>query len=386
MSETRPLGGKIWTKPMKVLSVFAALGLFFIAKRFLLGIGAVSNMSDGYPWGIWIAYDVVVGTALACGGYSMALLIYVFNRGEFHHALRPALLTSMFGYTLAGVSVMFDIGRYWQSYNLFIPGRSQFNSVLFEIALCIALYTAVLWIEFSPSFLEKMREKGKLKLLNRVLFVFIALGVLLPTMHQSSLGTLLLIAGSKVSPLWHTSLMPLLFLTSAIAMGYAVVILESIISSISFRIPFETKMLGKIAGVVPYLVIVFLMVRIGDVVYRGQLGAIFNGSLNGFVFVLENVLYLASVVLLLPRSKRESKQRLFIAASCLLFAGAGYRFNTFLVGFDPGPGWSYFPSFSELSVSLGLVALEIMGYIVFVKKLPVLPGRSPARNVMKVVQ
>ena len=167
------------------------------------GIGAVSAMNDGFPWGIWITYDVVVGTAFACGGYSMALLVYVFNNGEYHPLVRPALLASMFGYTLAGVSVFIDIGRYWQIYNVFLPWFTNFNSVLLEVALCIALYIGVLWVEFSPAFIEaKTGTKSKV---NKVLIFFIALGVLLPTMHQSSLGSLMILAGAKLSQLWWTS-------------------------------------------------------------------------------------------------------------------------------------------------------------------------------------
>ena len=374
MSENRPIGGKILTKPFMVLGVFAALGLFFLIKRFIFGLGAVSNMSDGYPWGIFITYDVVVGTAIACGGYSMALLIYIFNRGEYHHALRPALMASVFGYTLAGISVFFDVGRYWQIYNIFLPGYAHTNSVLFEIALCIGLYIAVLWVEFSPTFMEALKARGMLKTFNRLMFFFIALGVLLPTMHQSSLGTLMVIAGTKLSPLWQTGALPVLFLISAIAMGFSIVIFESTVSSVSFKRPIETPMLAKLAGVLPVLLGVYLTVRFGDLAVRGQLGAIFTSGLNSFFFILETALYVAALVLLIPQKNRASAQKLFVAASILLFAGAGYRFNTFLVGYNPGQGWHYFPSFSELSISFGLIAAEIMAYIYMVKRFPVLPA------------
>ena len=119
--ESRPIGGEIFTKPFKVLMAFALFAAVLVVIRLIYGLGAVTNLSDGYPWGIWITYDVVAGTAIACGGYAMAILVYVINKGEYHPLVRPALLASMFGYTLAGVSVMFDIGRYWQAYNLFLP-------------------------------------------------------------------------------------------------------------------------------------------------------------------------------------------------------------------------------------------------------------------------
>ncbi len=378
MTESKPLGGKIITKPFLVCAFFFAVAAVLLIKRFIYGIGAVSNLSDGYPWGIWIAYDVVTGTAIACGGYSMALLVYIFNKGEYHPLVKPALLASMFGYTLAGFSVMFDIGRYWQAYNLFLPKYFQFNSVMFEVALCVSLYISVLWIEFSPTLAEWIQAKGLKKTLDRVMFIFIAIGVLLPTMHQSSLGSLLLIAGKKVSPLWHTSFLPLLFLISAITMGYAIVIFESIVSSVGFKREIETPILSKLAAMIPVLISIYLVIRFADILVRGQLGLVFAFDLKAVMFIIENILYVIPAVILFSPEKRKKNRQLFIAAGCLLLAGSVYRFNAYLIGFDPGAGWQYFPSFSEIMITLGVIALEVMAYMIFVKKMPVLPGMRHA--------
>ena len=123
--------------------------------RFLYGLGAVANINSGYPWGIWVVVDVIIGTAFGCGGFAMALLVYIFNRGQYHPLMRPALLSGLFGYTLGGFAVIFDLGRYWQAYNLLLPWYAQPNSVMFEVALCVMAYVVVLWIEFSPVFLER---------------------------------------------------------------------------------------------------------------------------------------------------------------------------------------------------------------------------------------
>jgi len=374
MTESKPLGGKIITKPFLVCAFFFAIAAVLLVKRFIYGIGAVSNLSDGYPWGIWIAYDVVTGTAIACGGYSMALLVYIFNKGEYHPLVKPALLASMFGYTLAGFSVMFDIGRYWQAYNLFLPKYFQLNSVMFEVALCVSLYIGVLWMEFSPTLAEWLQAKGLKKTLDRVIFIFIAIGILLPTMHQSSLGSLLLIAGKKVSPLWHTGFLPLLFLISAITMGFAIVIFESIISSVGFKREIETPILSKLAGIIPFLLSIYLVVRFADIIIRGKIGLVFAFDLRAVMFIIENILYIIPAVILFSAENRRKNRQLFIAAGCLLLAGSVYRFNAFLVGFDPGAGWQYFPSFSEIMITLGVISLEIMGYMIFVKKMPVLSG------------
>lgn len=373
MGEFKPLGGKIITKPFLVLAAFALFAGILIIKRFIFGIGAVSNMSDGYPWGIWIAYDVVVGTAFACGGYAMALLIYVFNKKTYYPLIRAAILASMFGYTLAGVSIFFDVGRYWQAYNLILPWYAQLNSVMFEVALCVTTYIMVLWIEFTPAFLERWNKEKVLKVLKKVLFAFIAIGVLLPTMHQSSLGLLIYIAGQKVSPLWQTDFIPLLFLISSITMGYAIVVFESIISSLGFRRPMETPLLSKLSAIIPKLILLYLVFRFGDLLWRGQLGAILSLDIKSFMFIIENILYIAPMVILFRPVNRERPRMLFIGAVLMLLAGAVYRFNAFLIGFDPGPGWHYFPSFSETMITLGIIALEVLLYLVVVKTLPVLP-------------
>jgi Ni/Fe-hydrogenase subunit HybB-like protein len=376
MEESQPLGGKVVTKPFLVLAALALTGGILIIYRFVFGLGAVTNLSDGYPWGIWITYDVLIGTALGCGGYAMALLIYAFNRWEYHPLVRSAVLTSVFGYTLAGVAVFLDIGRYWNGYNLFLPWHVNFNSVLVEVALCIAAYVVVLWIELAPTVLEGRSSPKALetrKRLERWLPVIVALGILLPTMHQSSLGTLMIIAGHKLSPLWQTQLLPLLFLMTAIAMGYAVTMFESLLSSMIFKRPFETPLLAKVSGVMFWLVSAYLVLRFGDLVLRGQVGLMFGENLNSLMFFIENLLFLEAVIILAAPSRRMNTRWLFVAAVFLLLAGSIYRFNAFLVGYNPGPGWSYFPALPEILITLGIVALELMGYLYFVKRYPVLP-------------
>src|SRR5512138_120486 len=150
------LEGKIFTKSFFVLLTLVIIGFYYIGVRYVKGIGAVSNMSDGYPWGIWITYDVATGTAIACGGYAMAILVYIRNHMHYHPMIRSCILTSMFGYGLAGFSVMVDLGRPWNSYNFFVPSRWQANSAMFEVALCVMAYSLVLIIEFLPAILYSM--------------------------------------------------------------------------------------------------------------------------------------------------------------------------------------------------------------------------------------
>lgn len=375
-AEFVPLRTKVVTKPFLVLAALALTGLILIGYRYVAGLGAVTNLSDGYPWGIWIAYDVLVGTALGCGGYAMAILVYVFNRWEYHPLVRSAVLTSVLGYTLAAVAIFVDIGRYWNGYKLFLPWQVNLSSVLVEVALCIAAYVVVLWIEFLPTLLEKHREHPQaavwLRRLNQALPVIAAVGILLPTMHQSSLGTLMVIAGGKLSPLWQTYLLPLFFLMSALAMGFAVTAVESIASSYFFGRPYETPMLANLARVTAGVVAAYLALRLADLLYRGA-PVLSSGVLSG-MFFLENLLYLVPLIFLISPGASRNLRVLFLAGVALLLAGSVYRFNAFLVGFNPGPGWRYFPAVPEIVITLGLVSLELMAYLYFVKRYPVLPA------------
>ena len=373
MHAPEPLGGKIFTKPFKTMMVIAIVAFVLLAVRFLFGIGAVTNLSHGYPWGLWIVYDVVTATAISCGGYSIALIVYIFNKGEYHPLVRSALLASMFGYTLAGFAIFVDIGRYWQMYNIFLPGYANVNSVMFEVAFSISIYIFVMWIEFSPTFLEAAKKHTALKNIKKVMFVFIALGVLFPTMHQSALGTLMVVAGDKLSALWQTGWLPLLFLITAISMGFAIVVFESIFSSITFKRPFETPLLSKLAGVMPKLLILFFIVRFGDIFWRGAFGEALRFDLNAIMFWVENLIFLYAIITLMPAEKRNQTKYLYRGAVALIIAGALYRFDVFIVAFNPGAGWHYFPSASEIIITVGMICIELMAYLVIVKKFSVLP-------------
>ncbi len=371
MKEEQPLGGKILTPTFLFCLLLFLISLLFIGKRFIYGLGAVTHMSDGYPWGIWIAFDVVIGTAFGCGGYALALLIYVFNKGEYHPLLRPALMTSLFGYSLAGVAVVIDVGRYWQLYNIFLPWYINPNSVLLEVALCVGAYVFVLWVEFSPTFLTKFGGDKARAGLKKIMFIFIALGILLPTMHQSSLGTVMVIAGSKLSPLWWTGLLPLLFLISCVFMGYAIVVFESCVSAQRYTLPDETHLLGKLSAVMAWLIAVYLAVRFADVAIRGHLNLAFKGDLLGNMFLLENLLLLVPMCILFVPANRRKAPLLFLSAVSIVLAATLYRFNCYIIGFNPGDGWRYFPAFGEIFISLGIVAIEIMAFLWFIKRLPV---------------
>jgi Ni/Fe-hydrogenase subunit HybB-like protein len=375
----RPLGGSTFTPFTLLLGVLAAIAGVILVYRFINGLGAVTNLNDGYPWGIWIAYDVVVGSAFACGGYSMALLVYIFNKGQYHPLVRPALLASLFGYTLAGVSVIFDLGRWWNFWHIFWPGYAQVNSVMFEVAVCISAYIVVMWIEFSPAFLEKWGMKDVKQKLNKLLFFFIALGVLLPSMHQSSLGSLLVIFGQQIHPLWQSGmLLPVTYLLTAILLGFAVVIFEATLSSTGFKRQLETDVLTPLAKVMYLTLAAYVVLRVAEVLIRGALGTAFAATWQAFWFWVEMACFIVPLVTLASENARRSASKLFVGAVLLMLGGFLLRINGFLVGYMTGEGWNYFPSLAELMVTVGIIAFEILAYIYIVRNYPVLPAAQPA--------
>jgi Ni/Fe-hydrogenase subunit HybB-like protein len=374
------------TAPFKILLAVAAIGAICAAYRFFNGIGAVSNLNNGYPWGIWIAIDVVVGTAIGCGGYAVGLLVYVLNKGRYHPLVRPAVLTSLLGYGLAVFAVVIDLGRFWALWKVPIYFWRWSHSPMLEVALCVVAYNTVLLVEFSPALFEKLRatatgglrtftETG-LRLVEKSFVWLLALGLLLPTMHQSSLGTMMLLPGPRMHPLWFTPWLPLLFLVNCIAMGFSIVAIESTFSAVAFGRRRETAMLSSLAHVTAWVGLCWAVLRVAEVVLMGKIGHV--ASLYGIPFLLEVGLLAAGALVLLDGSRRASPAWQVRASILMLLGGALFRLNTYMVAFNPGPHFSYFPALPELLITFGIIAAEIAIYIAAVKTFPILGGAAAA--------
>jgi Ni/Fe-hydrogenase subunit HybB-like protein len=370
-----PIGGSLINAATLVCAVLIAILAAILLARFVFGIGAVTNVNDGYSWGIWVVVDVMIGSALACGGFSVALLVYIFNKGEYHPLIRPALLASLFGYTLAGSGIFFDLGRWWNFWHIFWPSYANPNSVMFEVAVCVTAYIVVMWIEFAPVFLEKFGLHDVKKKLTKVLFFFIALGMVLPMMHQASLGTMLVVMGGQVNPLWQTPAVPLIYLLTAIIIGYGVVLFESCVAASAYRRQIETHLLNPMSRIMLGVLAVYLLVRLGDLLARGAIGEAFKLNLQAFSFWLENLCFIAPFFLIGSAEARRNPARLFLAGIAIMLGGILLRLNGFLIGYShhTGSGWSYFPSFSEVMVTTGMFAIEVLGYIIITRRFPVLP-------------
>jgi Ni/Fe-hydrogenase subunit HybB-like protein len=373
---TEPMGGNILTRPYLFLSLLVLIALGLLVFRFVYGLGAATNLNNGYPWGLWVVLDIHITAAIGCGAYVLAVIMYIANNREFHTLLRPALVGSTFAYTLANLAAFVDIGRWWNFYQIALPWNINLNSVMFEIAICMFLYMIILWMELVPPVLEKFGWERFHKPYNKLLFIIVALGIVLPTMHQSGLGALIVVAGEKISPLWQTPWIGFLFLMSAIIMGFAIVVFEGALTVLGLGRRLELHLYRRLAKLGRWVLASYLVVRFADLIYRDALGAMMQNPVQGVMFCIENLLFLAPLLVLLHPRWRGNARMLFFSAICLLLAGAVLRFNALIIGYTPSAGYTYFPSVIEILVSVGLLAVEVVGFTYIVKRFPILPPRK----------
>ncbi len=392
-----PIEEKFLTPGVMVMVALMGIGAAFVLVRFLYGIGTVSNLNNQYPWGIWIGIDVASGVALAAGGFTTGAIAYVFNREQYHAVIRPALLTAMLGYTFVVFGLLVDIGRYW---NITSPiFNHNGNSVLFEVAMCVLIYLNVLYIEFIPIVVERFKGRVRLPgplaglnamvekalevantILGKIMFVFIIAGIVLSCLHQSSLGSLMLIAPYKVHPLWYTPVLPLLFLLSAFAAGYPMVTFESIIVAKSFDRPPEMHVLTPLAKFMPLLMGIYLAAKLGDMIIRGTYVYLLDGTYQTNAFLVEVAIgVVLPFFMLLFKRVRRSPGWLFIASTIFVLGILLNRINVFVVSYTPPYKLvSYFPALGEIFVTIGLIAALMFVYRVAVFIFPVL-GAHPKK-------
>lgn len=383
--QPRPVAATFRTPGVALLVVFILAGVGVAAYRFLFGLSAVTNLDQQHPWGLWIAIDVATGVALAAGGFTTAALVYVFHREDFHAIARPALLTAMLGYTFVGLGLMADLGRYYNIWHPAWPTMWQGNSVLFEVGMCVMVYLTVLYIEFLPAVCDRFVGRPEFPRLSRIcerikrmtdrtMIYFILAGVVLSCLHQSSLGNLMLIAPSKMNPLWYTPILGLFFLMSAIAVGFPMVIVESLYASWSLRLKPEMHLLSRLAKYIPAFLGVYLAFKLGDMVIRESYVNLAKATPATALFIVEIVLGLALPMVLMMNAKvRSSARGLFASAFLVVMGVALNRINVFLVAYQPPYEIApYFPSAGEFVVTIGLISALILVYRIVVTYLPVI--------------
>jgi len=386
-----PIKHKYFTPGVIGLIIIAVNGLVFLMGRFFFGIGAVTNLNNQYPWGLWIGVDVAAGVALAAGGFTTAALGHIMHKDEYHAIVRPALLTAMLGYTFVAMGVFVDIGRWYFIWHPLVMWNG--NSALFEVGICVMIYLTVLYIEFLPVVTERFIGKVNLpgflsgfnksidKLLrvldrglSKTMFIFIIAGVVLSTLHQSSLGTLMVIAGPKMHPLWQTPILPLLFLLSAISVGFPMVIFESLIASRSLKLRPEMPVLSRLGSMIAPLLGIYLAFKIGDMVIRKTFVYLDDFNTASIMFTIELLFgVIIPLRMFLSPKVLKSQGLLFTASALVVFGVLLNRINNFVVAYTPPYSTeSYFPSIGEISVTVGFAAMLVLAYRFIVLNFPVI--------------
>jgi Ni/Fe-hydrogenase subunit HybB-like protein len=308
----------------------------------------------------------------------MAATVYVFGLEKYRPVARPAILTAFLGYLLVVAALLVDLGRPWAIWKPLVYWQP--TSVMFEVAWCVALYTLVLALEYSPALFERLGLQAPLRIIRGITIPLVIAGVILSTLHQSSLGSLFLIVPHKLNVLWHTPILPVLFLVSAIMAGPAMVIVEGVVSARLFRREPEIEILAGLGRGLPYLLGLYLVLKVTDLVFRGAAEAMLTVSTQSVSLWLE---LMAGVVLplsmLVAPEIRRNVRELFIA-SCLILGGVLLnRLNVAVIGIKVTHWQSYFPSWMELAVSAAIVAAGLLAFRLAVRHLTIYGEGARAR-------
>jgi Ni/Fe-hydrogenase subunit HybB-like protein len=352
-----------------VLWILAVMGVAIIAMRLMYGIGGISNMSNPVPWGFWIGHKL---TGVFTGGaaFTLCAAIYIFGKEQFHKLIRPAVLTGLLCYIMFIVLLLFDLGRPERIWHLIIYWN--IHSPLFEVGWCVMIYTTVLLFEFLPVVFERFAWTKAIHAMHKITLPLMILGVLLSTLHQSSLGSLMLAEYGKVHPLWYTGFIPPFFFVTAISGGISFLILEEWLRCHYYDQPFELGLLSKLAKVVPWVLALFLSARLIDVYVGGELGLLFTSGKYSWMWWSDLIIgTVIPMVLFFIPSVRNSRKGLITASMFVCLGTMLYRFNVSLTGWIRPEGTVYTPHWMELGMSVGVVAMMILVYDFIVRNFPV---------------
>jgi Ni/Fe-hydrogenase subunit HybB-like protein len=359
---------------MILIWVIGALGMAAAVYRWIAGLGATTNLSDGRPWGLWISFDMMTGIGLAAGAFSVAAIVYIFNLKQFYPIVRPTILTGFISYLLAGLTLLVDLSQPFRIWHLIIYWN--IHSPLFEIGWCVMLYLTVLALEFSPVVFGALHWKVPLKIIHAIQIPLIIAGITLSTMHQSTLGTMLTILPHRLHPLWYSPLLPVYFFMTAVAAGLAMTVFESYHSARTYGYPFEFKIIANLTKAIPWVLGIYLVVRMTELVITGNYQYLLAGGTPALLYLIEIVGgVIVPIIYFSDPRVRNSVHGLTWGAFFTMGGLVLNRISSALAFFD---GDVYFPSWQELLVSVGLTCLGFILFDAAVRFLPMFPEPKPA--------
>jgi Ni/Fe-hydrogenase subunit HybB-like protein len=352
-----------------IATLLITTGVIAAILRFTLGLGATTNLSDEFPWGLWIGFDFL-GIGLAAAGFTIVAAVHLFHAHDYEPIVRPAILTAFIGYSLVVLVLVIDLGRpdhFWHPLVMWNP-----HSVMFEITWCVILYTTVLSLEFAPIVLEKFNMHRPIQWLHTCSLPFMILGVLLSTLHQSSFGSLYLCVPNRLHPLWYSPLLPVLFFVSCIASGISMIILETLILSRNGRTLLPPALRANLAKITAVALAIYLVIRFQDLLGRGGARYLAQWNYHSIAFYFEIVVgFVVPLVLLMSSRVRNSRRGLFSACLMVLAGFAANRMNTAITGLESWPTRTYFPSLIEILIMLGIAAIGFSAFSLISGYLPI---------------
>ncbi len=338
--------------------------------RYVRGLGATTALTDGTPWGLWIGFDVLSGVALAAGGFVIAATVYIFHLDRYHGFVRPAILTAFLGYLAVALGLLVDLGRPWNIWRMIIFWQP--DSPLFEVGWCVMLYLTVLALEFAPVIFEGLRWEPALRAMRRVSLLFVIAGIGLSTLHQSSLGTLFLLAEDRLHPLWYSPMLPLLFFVSAIALGLMMVAVESTTTAWLYHREGEWPQLRGLVRAASIVLLLYLLVRLTDLGIRRQFHLVGESGWFSVLFVVELSLSVVIPLLLFNLPALTGRHWPVVVGAVIGVAGfVLHRADVGGIVHMAATGERYLPALTEILVSVGLVSAMALIFLFFVERFPV---------------
>jgi Ni/Fe-hydrogenase subunit HybB-like protein len=364
-----------------ILAILLVVGAYATFIRFFKGLGASTNLSDTFPWGLWVGFDVMCGVMLAAGGFTLTAAVYLFNIKKFKPIVRPTVLTAFLGYELVVIALLFDLGRGYRIWHPLVMWNP--HSVMFEVAWCVTLYTSVLSLEFAGVLFERFKMYTAQRIQKAIIIPLVIAGVVLSTLHQSSLGSLYLILPNKLHPFWYTPILPILFFLSAICVGLAMTIFESCMSAKHFGKQLELPLLQGLGRTLLVMLGIYTVVRSEDLFHRDALGWLGRGGWETGLLILEMLLAcLIPIALLLIPKVRETPKGLYFAAVICLLGFVTNRLNVTITGLESAAGQHYFPKWTEIVITLAIVAVGFWIFALAVKYLPIFSHEPAPTSVV----
>lgn len=360
----------LFSRTRMFLLIVTFLGLIVAIIRLFAGLGATTNLNNGYPWGLWVFFDLFL-IPFSAGAFTISAVVHIFNQKQYKPLLRPVVLAGLLGYLLTLWLLLLDLGRPERFYHVFIYLNPK--SFMFEVAWCLSLYTGILILEFLPAYAEKFNLKGLQRVLTLLGIVIVSAGILLSTMHQSSLGGLFLLPMIKIHPLWSSDLLPLFFFISSVAGGLSMIILISAWAFHVFKQPLDYRLFSGIARASAWVLGFYFIIKIIDLMERHYFGKILEVSPQSILFLIEIIIgVLLPFIMFANQRMRESKSALIWAAIFVIFGLALNRVNVVFFGYYPSRVATYFPYWMEWITTIGGITGAILIFYLITRYFPIL--------------